>query len=292
MPKPVPLLDARWPSREEADGALLYQPLRVGAMTLQERTWVPAMVPWRATEDGVVTTRNLDWYGRFARGRPGVLVAEATGIRDVASGPLMRISHDRFLPGLRDLVTRVREESEGQTRFLIQIIDFLAVRRRPPPEKFFARYLKLSDRHRVALATLHDDDHWRGADEADVRTHLATLSVADWEAVLEPRELESLQYGYRERVTDTELGHVRDLPQVLPGLFADAAARAREAGFDGVELHYAHAYTMASFLSRTNDRDDGYGGTPQGRLRLPLEVFEAVRERVGADFVVGLSLPG
>src|SRR5690606_35264625 len=72
-----------------------------------------------------------------------------------------------------------------------------------------------------------------------------------------------------------------------PGLFADAAMRARDAGFDGVELHYAHAYTMASFLSRTNTRDDGYGGSRENRLRLPLEVFAAVRERVGKDYAVG-----
>ena len=48
-----------------------------------------------------------------------------------------------------------------------------------------------------------------------------------------------------------------------------------------VELHYAHAYTMASFLSSKNTRSDGYGGTLDGQVRLPLEVFAAVRERVG-----------
>jgi dimethylglycine catabolism A len=74
---------------------------------------------------------------------------------------------------------------------------------------------------------------------------------------------------------------------VLPGLFADAAVRAEQAGFDGVELHYAHAYTMASFLSRTNTRDDGYGGTRENRLRLPLEVFAEVRRRVGTGVAVG-----
>jgi 2,4-dienoyl-CoA reductase-like NADH-dependent reductase (Old Yellow Enzyme family) len=80
---------------------------------------------------------------------------------------------------------------------------------------------------------------------------------------------------------------VRVLPQVLPGIFADAAARAREAGFDGVELHYAHAYTMAGFLSALNTRNDGYGGPRENRVRLPLEVYEAVRNRVGRDYVVG-----
>jgi 2,4-dienoyl-CoA reductase-like NADH-dependent reductase (Old Yellow Enzyme family) len=101
-----------------------------------------------------------------------------------------------------------------------------------------------------------------------------------------------LQRGYRERVTDVHLPHVRDLPRVLPTLFADAAERARKVGFDGVELHYAHAYTMASFLSKTNTRDDGYGTTREGRVRLPLEVLRAVRERVGADFTVGCRLLG
>ena len=73
----------------------------------------------------------------------------------------------------------------------------------------------------------------------------------------------------------------------LPDLFAQAARRAREAGFDGVELHYAHAYTMASFLSRLNDRADGYGGTRGNRVRLPLEVFRRVREVAGGDFPIG-----
>jgi 2,4-dienoyl-CoA reductase-like NADH-dependent reductase (Old Yellow Enzyme family) len=48
------------------------------------------MVPWRCTDDGIVTPEILEWYGRLADGRPGVLVVEATGIRDIPSGPLMR----------------------------------------------------------------------------------------------------------------------------------------------------------------------------------------------------------
>ena len=66
-----------------------------------------------------------------------------------------------------------------------------------------------------------------------------------------------------------------------------STARAKQAGFDGVELHYAHAYTMSSMLSRLNTRDDGYGGALENRLRLPLEVFGAVREAVGDDYAVG-----
>src|SRR6201996_4511130 len=123
----------RIPSREEAAASLLFSPLHVGRLALEQRTWVPAMVPWRATDDGYVSDEVVAWYERFARGRPGAIVVEATGIRDVPSGPLLRIGHDRFLPGLRRLVEAVERASDGRTKLLIQIIDFLAIRRRPDP---------------------------------------------------------------------------------------------------------------------------------------------------------------
>jgi 2,4-dienoyl-CoA reductase-like NADH-dependent reductase (Old Yellow Enzyme family) len=250
------------------------------------------MVPWRATADGFVTRENLDWYARFAEGRPGAIVVEATGVRDIPSGPLLRIGHDRFIPGLRDLVETVRRASRGRTRLFIQIIDFLSVKRRPEPSKFFARFLELEDRHRRALAEATEDESWTTADDARVRSFLAASPGELIEKVLDARELESLRKGYRERVTDTHLAHIEELPKVLPSIFADAARRARAAGFDGVELHYAHAYTMASFLSAVNDRRDGYGGSRRARVRLPLEVFRAVRAEVGADYTVGVRFLG
>jgi 2,4-dienoyl-CoA reductase-like NADH-dependent reductase (Old Yellow Enzyme family) len=246
------------------------------------------MVPWRATEDGFVTQQNLDWYGRFAEGRPGVLVVEATGVRDIPSGPLLRIGDDRFIPGLRKLVETVKEASGGETLLFIQIIDFLAVKRRPEKTKYLQRFLRLNDRHRRALAEATGQNSWRTADEGTIRDFLVNADELLLAAVLNPRESEALNFGYRERVTDTHLDHIKNLPRELPAIFAAAANRAREAGFDGVELHYAHAYTMAGFLSRQNIRDDGYGGSPENRVRLPLEVFRAVRDRVGEDYVVGV----
>jgi dimethylglycine catabolism A len=277
--KHTPLSDD-WPSREQAAHSLLFSPVQVGAMTLEQRTWVPAMVPWRASDDGFVTEEVLDWYGRFARGRPGAIVVEATGIRDVPSGPLLRIGHDRFLPGLRQLVERVRQESGGYTRLLIQIIDFLGIRRRPERTRYLERFLQVSDSHRQALGEPALADQ-------EVRQRLLALDDEQLQQVLSEREWEALTMGQRERVTDTHLPHIAELPRVLPELFASAAQRARDAGFDGVELHYAHAYTMASFLSATNTREDGYGGSLENRLRLPLEVFAAVRERVGEHFPAG-----
>ncbi len=68
-----------------------------------------------------------------------------------------------------------------------------------------------------------------------------------------------------------------DLDRVIAA-FVRAAGLAREAGFDLLELHYAHGYLLSSFLSPlTNRRRDGYGGSLEGRMRFPLEVFAAVR---------------
>jgi 2,4-dienoyl-CoA reductase-like NADH-dependent reductase (Old Yellow Enzyme family) len=294
-PAPVrhPLGEARWPSADEAARAQLFTPIAAGRLALAERTWVPAMVPWRASGEGLVTPAVLAWYERFAQGAPGALVVEATGIRDVPSGPLLRIGDDRFVPGLAELVSRVRAASGGRTRLFVQLIDFLRIRRRPSPDRYFQDGFAPRPEHRARLSALSGLAGHAALDDAALRATLAALEATSpeiVEGVLDARELEALRFGARERVTDLDLPVVRDLPRALPPLFAAAAARAEAAGFDGVELHYAHAYTMASFLSARNDRADGYGGPREARARLPLEVLRAVRERVGARFVVGCRL--
>ncbi len=281
-----------WPSAKEASASRLFSPVRLGPKTLTSRTWIPAMVPWRATSEGLVTDDVVDWYARFAKGRPGAIVVEATGIRDVPSGPLMRAGHERFVPGLRRLVEAVKNASNGETTLFIQLIDFLQIRRRPPADKYFSRFLRIRPEHREALAKAEERPSFHTCDESIIRDHLTTLEPEKLASILDARELDALQKGYRERVWDTHLEHIRELPQTLPGLFADATSRVLEAGFDGVELHYAHAYTMASFLSALNNRDDGYGGSRENRVRLPLEVIKAVRDVVPSDRVLGLRFLG
>lgn len=274
----------QWPTATEAAKAQLYQRLSHKALNLAQRTWVPAMVPWRATDDGQVTPEVLEWYERFAQGKPGAIVVEATGIRDIPSGPLLRIGHDRYIDGLRDIVDVVRKASNGETRLFIQLIDFLIVRRRVSNDKFLNRFLNEPTRYTGAL-NLPDN-----TDADVVRETLCNLSESELEAILNPRDFEDMKQGYRQRVTDTDNPDIANLPALLPGLFADAAMRAQTAGFDGVELHFAHAYTMASFLSAKNTRSDGYGGDKASRVRLPLEVFTAVRDAVEPAFAVGTRI--
>lgn len=248
------------------------------------------MVPWRASDDGEVTDRVIEWYRRFALGQPGAIVVEATGIRDIPSGPLLRIGHDRYISGLRKLTEAVKQASKGKTKLFIQLIDFLRVSRRPKPSVFFERYLEIDDPLRHRLAEHFRDQQWLHADDKVCRAMLAAAERSIHEVVLSKSALRSLDYGLRESVNDTHLPHVMDLPDRLPTLFAEASQRAAAAGFDGVELHYAHAYTMASFLSRTNQRQDGYGGSPEARLRLPLEVYHHCREALPEQIVLGCRM--
>lgn len=197
----------------------LLAPMRIGGMTIPNRVVVPAMVTRLSGEDGYVNDRVIERYRRYAEGRVGLIVVEATAIHGNKSGPLLRLSDASFVAGHRALVQAVHESSSS--KIVPQLIHFLKVAR----------------------------SGWR--------QRIDSLSAADIDLIVEQ--------------------------------FGAAAARAREAGYDGIELHSAHAYTLSSFLSRHNPRRDAYDGrTLEGRLRLFGRVMASVRARVGRDFPVGV----
>ncbi|HEX2115298.1 MAG TPA: hypothetical protein VHM01_12905 [Alphaproteobacteria bacterium] len=197
----------------------LLEPLKIGSMTIPNRVLVPAMVTRLSGEDGFVNQPIIDRYVRYSEGHVGLIVVEATAIHGAKSGPLLRISDDKFIPGHRELVRHVHDA--GPSKIVPQIIHFMKVAR----------------------------SGWRQT--------IDTLSTTDIDQIV--------------------------------GQFAAAAGRVREAGYDGVELHSAHAYTLSSFLSRHNKRRDEYDGrTLEGRLRMFGRVMTRVRETVGKDFPVGV----
>lgn len=255
----------------ERTRALLFTPMPIGkgGLVLPNRIWLPAMVTWRGTEDGFVTDSIREIYLRYALGGAGMIVLEAIGIRDVASGPLLRLGHDRYVPGLRAL----RDEMRAVSGSLVipQIIDFLKIATRKPTRAFIEGMVKRGKLPASALA-LTDVEF-----EANLTAHLS-----------DPRLRRDFLYGYRQTTEDLDLAEIRR----IPGWFAGAARRAKACGFDGVELHFAHAYTMASFLSVTNRRTDQYGGGFENRMRLAREVIEDVRGAVGREFLVGCRYLG
>ena len=81
-----------------------------------------------------------------------------------------------------------------------------------------------------------------------------------------------------------------DIANIIEG-FAHAAEYLEKAGYDGIELHGAHGYLIAQFLSpTTNKRTDKYGGSIENRARIIVEITDAIRKRVSSNFVVGIKL--
>ena len=102
------------------------------------------------------------------------------------------------------------------------------------------------------------------------------------------QHLKLARSGWRQKVEDFK---PEDLPKIIEDHVA-AARRALTAGFDFMEVHMAHAYVLSSFLSRSNKRADGYGSSLQNRMKLPIEVFQAVRKLVGEKYPLGIRING
>lgn len=101
--------------------------------------------------------------------------------------------------------------------------------------------------------------------------------------------------GPSKLLSRTSLEETRSLTvdeiQVIENKFAEAAIRAKKAGFDGVELHAAHGYLLAQFLSKmTNKRTDQYGGTFYGRSLIVCEIIRKVKDVCGTDFPVSVRI--
>lgn len=83
-----------------------------------------------------------------------------------------------------------------------------------------------------------------------------------------------------------------EIEELIPK-YVSAAERARAAGFDGVELHFAAGYLMNSFFSRAwNKRTDEYGGSLENRTRFAAGIVHAVRQKLGNDFIIGARING
>ncbi len=197
----------------------ILKPLNINGMQVPNRTVVPAMVTRLSGEDGYVNQAVIDRYLGYARGNVGLIVVEAMAIHQSKSGPLLRISDDKFIAGHRKLTDAIHRASDSKV--VPQIIHFMKVARS----------------------------------------------------------------GWRQTIDMLSEEEIRDIIRD----FGAAAARAKEAGYDGIELHSAHAYTLSSFLSRLNRRRDRYDGRSlEGRLRMFGDVMAEVRARVGPDFPVGV----
>jgi len=137
------------------------------------------------------------------------------------------------------------------------------------------------------LRRLAEDCHAEGCAVMIQLTHLGrrtNWNKADWLPVLAPSPVREPAHRAFPKVAEEW-----DLDRVVTG-YADAAERMQAAGLDGIELE-AYGHFLDQFWSpATNRRDDEYGGSLDNRLRFTFRVLDAIRQRVGAAFIVGLRL--
>ncbi|MGB9858626.1 MAG: NADH:flavin oxidoreductase, partial [Moorellaceae bacterium] len=153
-----------------------------------------------------------------------------------------------------------------------------------PSGKGFKNQLGIySDRLLPGLRRLVDAVHAQGAKIAIQLYHggRQTTSAVTGQPIVAPSALPCATIGeVPKELTKEEIAS-------LVRAFAEAARRAKAAGFDAVEVHGAHGYLINEFLSPlANKRTDEYGGSLENRMRFPLEVVRAVRQAVGPDYPV------
>jgi 2,4-dienoyl-CoA reductase-like NADH-dependent reductase (Old Yellow Enzyme family)/thioredoxin reductase len=238
----------------------LLSPVRIGALELRNRIAMSAMGMEIVEEDGTVREPVVRYYEERARGGAGLLITENTAAaypRGANTAREIGVSDDRFLPGLSALADAVHRHG---ARIAIQLAHHGKVARHDTRE---GRELLMPSIPRGGMAVPPD--------------------LSGEELALMARAAGGAPPKVREATRE-------DLDQLVED-FADAALRARRAGFDAVELHGAHGYIFSEFLSpAANFREDDYGGPLENRARLLCEVIRACKARTGDDFPVWCKL--
>ena len=227
------------------DAPPMFAPFRLRDLWLRNRVVVSPMAQYSAV-DGMPNDWHLVHYGSRAVGGAGLVVVEMTCVSPQA----------RITPGCLGLW------SDEQAEAFARIVDFAHA-------NTDARLcLQLGHAGRKGSTQLG----WEKMDWPLEPDRAERRGERNWPLV------SASPIPYREGVNAVPREMSRDDMDEVIEQFCRSAILADRAGFDMLELHMAHGYLLASFLSPvTNRRRDGYGGSPENRLRFPLEVFAAVR---------------
>ncbi|WP_251863387.1 NADH:flavin oxidoreductase/NADH oxidase [Achromobacter sp. Marseille-Q4962] len=230
--------------------SLLFSPAAIGKLALANRIVIAPMCEYSA-EEGCATDWHMIHLGHLALSGAGLLFTEATAVE-----PEGRIS-----PGDLGLWSDETEAALGRV--------VRAVRRYSP--------VRLGIQLAHAGRKASSNAPWNGG-------QLVPPSEGGWQGWA-PSAVPHGEGEPAPRALDAAgLERVRRA-------FVDSARRALRLGFDAIELHAAHGYLLHQFLSPlANRRDDAYGGSLENRMRLPLEVFEALRAAVPDTVALGVRV--
>ena len=229
----------------DATRPLLFQPFRIRDLTLKNRLVVPPMVHYRAGPGSTCGIFHNVHLGRYALGGFGMVFVEATGVEEIGliNEHDLGIWNDAQVESFKPLIAFMKGEN---TAIGIQLAH--------------GGRKSSSQRAMDGMGPLTPEQIKAGA---KVWQPVGPTSEPVADGWLTPRQL-----------TTEEC-------RAMVGTWAKAARNAVAAGFDAIEVHTAHGYLLASFLSPiSNTRNDEYGGDLKGRMRLPLDIVEAVRREM------------
>ena len=238
---------------------------RIGSLEIRNRIIMAPMGTNLGEPDGHVGERIQQFYEERAKGGVGLIIIGVASVSYPAGACIVNqvaISDDKYLPGLERLTRRIHAHG---TKVAVQIQHAGKVARQDIPGG------------RPMLVP--------SAFAYDVGDLLNDLTDDELYSVTADSYKEGAKLEFHSMTLD-------DIQKAIEQ-FADAADRAKRAGFDGIEIHGGHGYLISSFISpKTNKRTDAYGGSVEKRARLLVEVIRAVRERVGEGFPVWCRLDG
>ncbi|MBM6550866.1 NADH:flavin oxidoreductase/NADH oxidase [Marinomonas ostreistagni] len=219
--------------------AELFTPFTLKSITLKNRIGIPPMCQYSAGEDGVVNNWHKQHYAELARGGAGLVVVEATAV-----SPEGRISPN-------DVGIWNDQQADELAKIATSI-----------KENGSVPGIQIAHAGRKASA----NRPWDGDD------HLAEDDPRGWDTIAPS----AVAFGANLPKTPKEMSHA-DIERVQQN-FVDAAKRALDAGFEWLELHFAHGYLAQSFFNRdANQRTDEYGGDKEGRGKFLIDTLKAVR---------------
>ena len=240
----------------------LLKPGKVGGLTLRNRIMMAPMGSNYADPDGHCSERIQAFYEARAKGGVGLITMGSIAIAfpaGTAEPYQVGISKDEFIPGLKALTERVHKHG-AKIAVQLQHAGKTAVR-------------DLAEGRELWVPSLPP-----APPQSDIMQAVT------------PTELSTFVRPPADKPITIKVMEKADIVQMVEW-FAAAAKRAQQAGFDAIELHSAHSYILAGFLSSYyNKRDDEYGGSIENRARLLLEVIAAIRERVGQNFPLWVRL--
>ncbi|PHV21608.1 NADH:flavin oxidoreductase [Janthinobacterium sp. BJB446] len=217
----------------------LFQPYTLKDITLRNRIAVPPMCQYMAV-DGQANDWHLSHYAGMARGGAGLVIVEATAVAP----------EGRITPGC----TGIWNDDLAQA--FVPVVKAIKAAGSVPG-------IQIAHAGRKASA----NRPWEGDD------HIAEGDARGWQTIAPSAIAFGGGLPKVPRAMDLD-----DIARVKQN-FVDAAVRAREVGFEWLELHFAHGYLAQSFFSaHSNQRDDIYGGSVENRSRFLLETLKAVRE--------------